>query len=240
MKIVIDLKKIKRYGKVGSILRWASLGFLGIGVYAIFNPMIFNNENLVSVYFGVMIVGVILSSLSNYLTSRYGRSPRPDELLDKSLKGLDDRFTIFHYQLSIPHLLVSSAGIWTLVPTFVDGKIVYDPKKKTWIRKGGSFLNRFLAREAFGRPDKEIAMHTGDIQKFLKTKGISKEFTLHGVVVLLNKNATLDEKISSENIDILTLDKLKEKIRKTSKLSEEVPVEILTAFKSLIATNTKN
>lgn len=233
MKIVIDHKKIKRYGKFGSILRWASLGFLGIGVYAVFNPVIFNNENLVSIYFGVMIIGVILSSLSNYLTSRYGRSPRPDELLDKSLKGLDDRYTIYHYQLSIPHLLVSSVGIWTLVPTFVDGKIIYDPKKKTWIRKGGSFLNRFLAREAFGRPDKEISVHKTDLQKFLKSKDILNEFTLYGIVVLLNKNAILEDKINSGDIEILTLDKLKEKIRKTSKLQEEIPAEIFSALKSL-------
>lgn len=230
MKIVIDHKTVKRYGKFGTILRWASIGFLAIGVYALFTPTIFSNQNLISVYFGVMIVGVLTSSLSNYLTSRYGRSPRPDELLDKALKGLDDKYTIYHYQLSIPHLLVSPSALYSLIPTFVDGKIVFDEKKNTWVRKGGSFLNRFLAREAFSRPDRELEAHRRDIVKFLKSKGIEREFSLQGIVVILSKNTQVEGQTESNEITVLPIEKMKEKIRRAAKTQTQVPAEIITAF----------
>ncbi len=234
MKIIIDQKMVNRYGKIGSILRWLSIGFLVLGVYAIFTPTIFSNQNLVSLYFGVMILGVIASSVSNHLTSRYGRSPRPDELLDKSLKGLDDRFTLYHYELPVPHLLIGQTGIWSLIPSFVDGKIIYDEKKKTWVRKGGSFLNRFLSREAFSRPDKELEVHKKDLEKFLKTKGVSEDFVLQGALVLLNKNTTIEGKSENDAIFILPLDKLKEKIRKGAKTQTEISPDILEAIKSEI------
>ncbi|OJX41397.1 MAG: hypothetical protein BGO78_01305 [Chloroflexi bacterium 44-23] len=234
MKIVIDQKMVSRYGKIGSILRWVSIGFLALGVYAIFTPAIFNNQNLVSLYFGAMILGVIASSVSNQLTTRYGRSPRPDEMLDKSLKGLDDKFTLYHYEFSVPHLLVGQTGLWSLIPTYADGKIIYDENKKTWIRKGGSFMNRFLSREPFTRPDREIANQKKDLVKFLKSKGISEEFSLQGALVLLNKNATIEGKVENEEIFILPLDKLKEKIRKGAKAQDQISLEIVQALMSEI------
>lgn len=231
MRIVIDQKAVKKYGKIGSILRWASIGFLALGVYALFTPSIFSNQNLISIYFGVMIVGVLTSSLSNYLTTRYGRSPRPDELLDKALKGLDDKFTIYHYQLSIPHLLVSPTGLYTLIPTFIDGKIVFDEKKNTWVRKGGSFLNRFLAREAFSRPDRELEVNQRDVTKFLKTKGIDIEVPLQGIVVILSKQTEVEGQNEFERIVVLPIDKIKEKIRRSIKTQPELPNEVLNAFR---------
>jgi hypothetical protein len=230
MKIIIDQKMVKRNGKIGKILRWISIGLLGLALFAVFSPNILNNQNTINIYFIVMVFGVFISSIGNNLTSRYGRSPRPDELIDKSLKGLDDKFTILHYETAIPHLLVSQTGIWSLIPSFVDGTISYDDKKKQWVRKGGSFLNKFLSREALGRPDRELAQNQKDFDKLLKSNAIEAEAKLKCAVVLLHKNVVIADKSEENDVIILTSEKVKEKFRKMSKSQASVSPQILNFF----------
>jgi hypothetical protein len=233
MKIIINEPKIKKLGKIGTILRWTSIVLLVVALFAVFTPKLINSQSAISIYFGVLIVGVFLSSISNYLTSRYGKSPRPDELIDKSLKGLDDKYTIYHYKHSIPHLLVGPIGVWTLIPTFVDGEIIFDENKKIWIRKSGSFLNRFLSREAFGRPDKELNDHKKEFSKFLKAQGISENLQINAAVILLNKKCSIISPIQENEINILPYEKAKDKFRKLAKTPISLSTEVVNALSEL-------
>jgi hypothetical protein len=235
MKIIIDEKKIKKLGKIGSILRWLSIGFLVIALIAVFSPRAVENQTTLSIYFGVLLVGVLLSSVSNSLTSRYGKSPRPDELLDKTFKGLDDKFSFYHYKTSIPHLMVGPAGYWAITPSFVDGEIVFDEKKGFWTQKNRSFLNRFLSREAFGRPDKELKDFRKDFSKLLEQSGIpdSESIELNGAVILLNKSCTISGPKTDGEILILPFDKAKDRFRKLSKTQINVDEEVINVLNSL-------
>src|SRR5665648_176411 len=229
MKIIIDENKVKKLGKIGVILRWTSIGFLIIALIAVFSPNAIENQTTLSIYFGVLIVGVFISSISNSLTSRYGKSPRPDELLDMTFKGLDDKYSFYHYKTSIPHLLIGPAGIWTIIPSFVDGELIFDEKKKIWTRKSGSFLNRFLSREAFGRPDKELIDFRKGFSKLLKENEIvePEEIGLNAAVILLNKNCTINGSGNEKGILILPKDKAKDKFRKIAKNPVKIKDEIL-------------
>jgi hypothetical protein len=183
----------------------------------------------------VLIVGVLLSSISNSLSSRYGKSPRPDELLDKTFKGLDDKFSFFHYRTSIPHLLIGPAGIWAIIPSFVDGEIIFNDKKNIWTRKSGSFLNRFLSKEAFGRPDKELLDYRKDFSKLLKENGIpdSEVIGINAAVILLNKNCTINGPGEENGILILPFEKAKDRFRKISKTPVKINEEVLKTIKNL-------
>ena len=68
------------------------------------------------------------------LGNRWGASPRVDEILDEALKGLDNRYGIYHYKLGTSHALISPAGAFALVPRFEDGEITYDGDK--WFAHG--------------------------------------------------------------------------------------------------------
>ena len=232
MKIVIDEKMVARNKKLSSIFRWASFIIMLAGLFIVFQPEVVNNPTLTTVVFAIIIVGFLLSSISNFLGSRFGRSPRPDELIDKSLKGLDDRFSIYHYELPIPHLLVGPGGVWSIIPSYVDGEIEFNQKKKIWVRKGGSVLNKFLARETLGRPDKEFATHQKDLDQFIKQNNLNFNLSLNKVVVLMHKNAAVGEQVDSE-IQVLPADKLKYKLRKQSK-ENQLPIEDLNKLKETI------
>ncbi|NTW43037.1 MAG: hypothetical protein HGB14_01080 [Anaerolineaceae bacterium] len=211
-------------------MRWISIGLLAVALLAVFSPNILSNPTMINVYFGLMIVGVFISSVGSHLTSRYGRSPRPDELLDKAFKGLDDKFSILHYKSSIAHLMIGPAGLWSLIPSYVDGVISYNKYKKMWVRKGGSFINKFLSREAFGRPDKELIQNQKDLQKILKSIGYDDKVVLKCAVILLNKNTIVEENDNESEILILPFEKAKEKFRKLSKAQIEIPPELINAL----------
>lgn len=226
MKIIIDHKSVQRNASIGKILRWVSLGCMLIGLIAVFSEEIFSNSNLFTIFFSIMIVGVLLSSVSGFFTSRFGKSPRPDELIDKTFKGLDDRFQIFHYRSSIPHLLTGPAGLWSIIPTFIDGEIIYDENKKNWTHKRNSIINRLVQKEYFPNPISEYKHHNKELEKILKEKTNNDNYPeLKLLVLLLNKNATLSGISEKDNILILPFEKVKDRFRKMAKSnnhSEEV------------------
>lgn len=218
MKIIIDKKSVKRNATIGKILRWVSLGCMLIGLIAVFSEDIFSNPNLFTIFFSIMIVGVLLSSVSGFFTSRFGKSPRPDELIDKTFKGLDDRFQIFHYRSSIPHLLVGPAGLWSIVPTFIDGEIIYDENKENWTHKRNSLVNRLLQKEYFPNPSTEYKHHKKELEKILKEKTkTDNNPDLKLLVLLLNKNVSISGIIEKDNILIMPFEKVKDRFRKIAK-----------------------
>ena len=64
MKIVINEPKIKKFGKIGTILRWTSILFLVVALIAVFTPNTINNQSSLSIYFGVLIEFNALVSVS--------------------------------------------------------------------------------------------------------------------------------------------------------------------------------
>ncbi|MDO9085876.1 MAG: NERD domain-containing protein [Anaerolineaceae bacterium] len=235
MKIYIDQKAVKRNALIGKFLRWISLGCMLIGLIAVFSQEISANTTLFSIFFSIMIVGVLLSSVSAFFTTRYGKSPRPDEMIDKSFKGFDDRYQIFHYQSSIPHLLVGPAGIWSITPTFVDGEITFDEKKNNWIHKKNSLLNRFLSKEYFPNPVSDLKHHQQELEKIIGSSGNLNDYELNSLVILMHRNVKLTGLSEKNNIFILPFEKVKDRFRKMVKNNEKIAGWEVTILDKLIS-----
>lgn len=171
MRIFINEKYIDRNKKISKITMISSLVFLGFSFIAMLNT----TANSV-LFFPALIagvIGIILSTINTPLANRFGNSPRPDELITASLKGLGDEFSLFHYSTDIPHLLLGPNGLWILMPYQVKGKVIYDQTRKKWklIKKSG-LLVRIFGSEGIGNPTKEAQYLTQDLQQ-----GLSKKFT---------------------------------------------------------------
>jgi hypothetical protein len=155
MKVVTNTKLIKRNARIGQVTSIGALVVLGIGLF-----ISFKMPDKFVYSLGALLLGFFMSQVGMYYGNRWGRSPRPDELIDKGLKGLGREYTIYHYVTAAPHLLVGPAGVWTLMPYYQSGKIVYE--KKRWKSKGGGFIQSYLrlfGQENMGRP--EIESETG-------------------------------------------------------------------------------
>lgn len=212
MKVITNDKLIKRNRLLGQVATISGLLVLVGGMFVSFRYPTF-----ASLAWVALLVGFALSQIGLYFGNRWGRHPRPDELINQGLKGLNDQYSIYHYSTPAAHLLVGPSGLWVLMPYYQVGKIVYE--KGRWKQKGGGFMQRYLrafAQEGIGRPDMEAPAEVEALSRLLKkrlTLGTIPE--VHTALVFTNEKAELD--VEDAPIPTLPLKKLKETIRKLAK-----------------------
>lgn len=215
MKIETNEKMIRRNARIAQVASLSGLVILIGGMV-----ISFTNQELISISFVALLVGFILSQVGIYFTNRWGRRPRPDELLDKALKGLDSKYAIYHYNTPVSHLLVGPAGLWVLVTRHQRGTITFSNGR--WRQKGGGFLQtylKFFAQEGIGRPELEIANDVEKIQNYL-SKQLSDGDVPPIEAALIFTNDEVDIQIEDEDNPLAPtfyLSKLKNHIRKTAK-----------------------
>ncbi len=227
MKIVTNEKLIKRNSAIGKYSGFISLAILGGGLY-----ISFQKPDLVWLSMTALILGFIISQTSMYYVNRWGRSPRPDEALNAALKGLDDRYTLYHYTTPTPHLLVGPAGVWVLLPYYHTGTIIYDQEKERWRRKGGNLYLRFFAQDTIGRPSKDITFETEAVKKSLSKIPAFEAPPINAALIFTSESA----KVEAENAPAPTMHalQLKKFIRKLAKSSESLSmVDVQTIQDSL-------
>jgi len=212
MKIIKNEKLIQRNSKIGQFTSLASLAVLGIGMYISFQkPEYFYYS------FGSLILGFILMQVGMFFTNRWGRTPRPDEQLDASLKGLPGETVIYHYVTPVSHLLLGPAGIWILMPFHQRGKVSYE--KNRWKLSGGGFMQTYMTifgQEGIGRPDLELENQVDSLRKYFSKKLEGDEAPeIKGILVFTNEQVEVDD--TGSPIPALQIKKLKEFMRQRSK-----------------------
>jgi hypothetical protein len=225
MKIVSNDKLIKRNTRVGNITSLGSVAVLGIGMYFSFQD---KDGKYLPLTFAALIVGFLLFQIGNYYMNRFGKPPRPDQKLSAALKGMDDKYTLYHFITNIPHLLVGPSGIYCLLPYNQPGNISYNAAKNRWKQSGGNFFLKTFGGDSLGRPDLDSNYAVSDITKFFEKKGISLGTTVpEPVLVFINEKASLNTEGFSGGA--VTSDKLKEFIRKRAKIAP-LSQELLSAI----------
>lgn len=219
MKIITDTFMIKRNQRIGQITTIGSLVVLAGGLFLSFQK----DQRYVSFSFLALLFGFILSQVGIYFGNRYGRRPRPDEQLDIGLKGLDDKYTLYHYVVPAPHLLVGPAGVWILFPFTQGGTITF--QKGRWRQRGGNWYLKFFAQEGISRPDLDIEVNTEKIQKLLTRQ--LPGYTLppiQAALVFANEKAVIS--CDDATAPTLPLSKLKEFLRKKAK-ADPLPIDVV-------------
>jgi hypothetical protein len=213
MKVVTNTKLIKRNAKIGQFTSIGALVILGIGLY-----ISFKMPDKFAYSLGALLLGFFMSQIGMYYGNRWGRSPRPDELIDKGLKGLGREYTVYHYVTAASHLLVGPAGIWTLMPYYQSGVIVYE--KKRWKSKGGGFLQSYLrlfGQENMGRPEIESETEIEATRRYL-TKILPEDSEIPPIkALLLFTSPKVELKIENAPLPAITPKELKDFMREKGK-----------------------
>jgi hypothetical protein len=216
MKIISNDGLIKRNRRIGQYSIFGSLAVLGIGMYiSIAYP------TQIMIAWGALILGFVISQVGMYYSNKFGRSPRPDEVLNQSLKGLDNRYSLFHFTTPASHLLLGPNGIWILLPFPQKGIISF--QKGRYHHKGGNFMLKFFGGENLGRPELDAQAQVEDVHKFLVKQMPEEE--IHPVTPLLVfTNDAADVQID-DNAPIpgVPIKKIKDGIRKKGK---EAPLSV--------------
>ncbi|MBI5295323.1 MAG: hypothetical protein HY869_07590 [Chloroflexi bacterium] len=228
MKIIKNEKLIERNSKIGN---WSNIGGLLALVAAMYisfaRPELFNYAII------AMLIGFTLTQISLYMGNRFGRSPRPDEVLDASLKGLSTDFAIYHFTTPISHLLVGPAGIWVLLPYRQMGVISY--QKNRWNMTRGGFIQgymRVFGQEGLGRPDADANADIKAIKTFLSRRMEEDQIpTVNAIAVFTNDKVELQTEEAP--IPAVKLKQLKEFMRQKSRERLLSPTE-LEKIKSIL------
>jgi len=170
MKLSINNKLIDRNKKIAQTTLYISLALLTIGfIWTLRNTE--PSKSLIG--YLILIPAFLLVQISIYMANRWGKSPRPDEIVVQSLKGLDNTYTLYNYTTDVPHLLVGPIGIWIINPYQHEGEISYNFEKKRYQQKGGAkFFSRYFAQEGLPNISKDVASLIKNINKYFEENSI--------------------------------------------------------------------
>jgi hypothetical protein len=226
MKISINEKIIKRNKVITQVSLYAAIGLIAIGLF-----MSLSNKEYTQIYLSylVLLPAYILMQINVSMANKWGRNPRVDQIVTNSLKGLDNRYSLFHYTIPVSHLLIGPAGIWIIKPYHQHGLITYDEVKKKYVQKGGGkFLTKLFANDTLSDIEKETNQQISNLQKYFKKTGL----TDYPKPMIANIFFHPEAKIQAKNAPEITIsiDKLKDLIRqavKKSPMRDEITNKIL-------------
>lgn len=222
MNVYRNESLIKRNARIAQITMLAGLAVLGGGMWVSFTQ----SENY-TLLFGALGVGFIVAQIGMYFMNRWGRKPRPDEQIEKALKGLDRKFSLYSWNTPVSHLLVGPTGLWILLPYYQRGTISYS--KGRWRQSGGGLFYQYLklfAQESLGRPDLELNSEIAALEKYLKEKLPDEKLPpIQGALVFTDDRTVIhipeDENPPAETVKLADLKKVVGKGTKGKTLSVE-------------------
>jgi hypothetical protein len=215
MKISNNYPLIQRNKKISQIVLYASLLLLIMGLIWSFTGADMTQYTLAYI---ILIPAYILVQVSISLARKWGRSPRPDEVICQSLKGLNDQYTLYNYNAGVSHLLVGPAGVWIIKPYHQFGIITYNPDKNRYEQKGGpGFITKLFGQEGLTNIERESKMALRDFEDHKKKNNIIFDVEPKIVNIFFSEKADVTAKNAPEFTIHIT--KLKELIRSQSKMS---------------------
>jgi hypothetical protein len=161
MNIYRNDRLINRNAKIAQIGLVVTLAILVSGMVI---SLKYSDQILLA--YGLLIVGFMLFQVTIYYQNRWGRKPRTDMLLDQSLKGFDNRHSLFHYRSPVSHLLVGPSGIWILIPFYQRGKFSYENGR--YKQTGRSLYWKIFGQDGLGKPELNIAIGKENLGKFIE------------------------------------------------------------------------
>ena len=212
MNIYRNEKLIKRNGRIAQIGLIVTLAILVGGMI-----LSFQRPDQILFAYGLLLIGFVLFQITIYFQNRWGRKPRPDTLLDSALKGLDKKFSLYHYLSPVSHLLIGPTGIWVLLPYYQRGTISFSNGR--YQQKGRNLYWKIFGQEGLGRPELEIANAKSSIDKFVQEKFPDQALPTADALMVFTDSRTIIEIPQDTELPAaaIALKDLKETIRKAGK-----------------------
>ncbi len=140
----------------------------------------------------LLIGGFVVAMASARVGNRYIRPPRPDTVLDKVLKGLDNKYTIYHFLRPAEHLLLTPSGLIVLRMQEQRGRVVVRGKRwrhqPAWQR-----LRTFLGEEGLGNPAQMLRRDlAGTARDLAGLPGGDGSVPVEGIIVFYHGKTELD------------------------------------------------
>jgi hypothetical protein len=266
MKSYRNLKEIERKESMGRRFSLAGLGILFLGMMASFVPNWYppgaTPPNAVAAFlqqywalasFIALPAGFLCASVGSYFVNRFARRrwpgsrmiARPDEVLERSMKGFDDKFAYYvHSVPGCPYVVAGPCGVLLFAVRNDRGRIVINGDR--W-REPFSFGRIFtiFAREGVGHPPQELENQSKKMRALLEqaaangATGATNNFStvpISCAAAFLNDEVQIEA--DSPSLPVLRADQIKEFIRRQTKETKLTPATSLALTDYLRAKST--
>jgi hypothetical protein len=208
MQVSTNKKLIARRRRIGTYASFGGLGVLLAGMIASFQVQ-YIWYSLIA-----LVAGFLLAQFGNYNLRRWGRSPRPDEVIEIELKGFDERYHLYSWSLPAPFVLLSPQGVYTFVTRDQGGEITVNGSQ--WKSKFtiGRVLLAF-AQEGLGNPSGEALEGANRMTKWIEEELPEVAAGIQPAVVFINKQVKLQ--ITDPAVPVLDAPNLKKWLRGAGK-----------------------
>jgi hypothetical protein len=176
---------IKRRAKMGTYASLGGIAVLAGGMVASFNAQ------LVWVSLIALIAGFLLAQYGNYNLRRYGRSPRPDEIIAESLKGFDDRYHLYSWSLpGAPFALLTPHGLYSFITRDQNGQITNNGSQwKTAFSLGRALM--MFSQEGMGNPSQDAQERAAKLTAWIRSKLPESTVTAQPAIIFTDPRAQL-------------------------------------------------
>ncbi len=229
MKVYNNNKLIKKRKTLSQVVLYFSMAMLTLGFLWSLSD---NNKSQMTYAYLILIPAYLLVQVSIFMANKWGRSPRPDEILVSSLKGMSNQYALYNYMTDVPHLLVGPAGVYLILPYYQSGVISYNTDKQRYEQKGGpKFFAKTFAQEGIPSIEKEDKDLIKDYLNYLQKNQIS----INVEPQVLNFYYAEKVELRTDNAPEvnLTPDKFKDFLRQAAKKSGLTEVEVKQIIEQL-------
>jgi hypothetical protein len=246
MKAYRNLQQMKRKEDLGRRFSLTGLAVLFIGMMASFVPNWYppgtEPPNAIAAFlqqywtlasFIALPAGFLCASVGSYFINRFARRrwpgsrtiARPDEVLERSMKGFDDKFAYFAHSLPASNYVVAGpCGVLLFAARSDRTRVVVSGDRWREPFSFGRLLTLF-AREGVGNPSRDLAEQTQKMRELLQ-KGSNNgapatnfsDVPIDGAAVFLNEQSQVE--LDNATIAVLRLDQVKDFIRRKAKESK--------------------
>ncbi len=231
MKVYRNIKEIRRKDTIGRRFTLTGMGVLAVGFLASLVPTWYAPDaplqpgivGFVQQYwswisFGALFAGFLCASIGSYYINRYARRrwpgsrfvERPDQVLERNMKGLDDKYAFFSQSLPASYLLAGPNGITVFALRSDKGKVTVEGNK--W-REPFSIMRffTFFAREGLGSPDQELEDQKNKLRALLAQGEGLADVPMDGVALFLHPQIQLE--VTDPVIPVLRPEQVKDHVR---------------------------
>jgi hypothetical protein len=222
---IANRPKLKSYASFSNTL---SLGGFATLLVSVVLPYL--RPEYAQISLGLMLGGLILSTIGIYLANRWVRKPRPEISLDNALKKFPDSYRLYHYSgLPCKHILLSPYGLVLFRTINWEGKFTYaNGRWREFINFGRAI--RYPLENHLGDPTKSARNVEQSIRDFIKDlPGEDGDLPIQSMIVFLHFKVILE--VEHPPMPVCMIDALKKKIpAKGERLPETLYDQIKTTL----------
>lgn len=140
----------------------------------------------------LLVGGFALAAVGIYAANRWVRKPRPEDVLDHALRGLNDQHRLYHYVLPQDHVLLDPGGLVVIEVVTLEGLFMYREDRWQQRMPMGRAL-RFFLEEGLGNPTARAQVEARSLANTVAQKlDGAPAIPVDSVVVFTHPNARLE------------------------------------------------